>query len=363
MLRRIHGGGKEEAEEPRKILFIQTAFLGDVVFSTALLRGITALYPRAEVTLLASPRGGGLLEGDRDVGKIIFYDKRGAERGLAALCRLVGRVRKDRYDLVISPHRSFRSAVIARFSGAPSRLGFRSGWGRWAFNLGVPWPRAEGKPYRRELGLLEGLGATVPSTGPSLTAGEKAREEIRRLLGGEGITEGETLVGLVPGTVWPTKKWPPDHFVELARRTSALSGVRVLILGGPDEKAEGELFAGIEGVVNLAGRTTLAQLPALLEACRVVVAGDTGPLHAAMALGVPVVALFGPTDERQFEFETPDICLTEDCACRPCSPHGSRRCPEGTWRCMPDISVERVEAMVREVISRAPAAEKHGRES
>jgi heptosyltransferase-2 len=364
MLKRIRGGGKEEAEGPRKILFIQTAFLGDVVFSTALLRGVTALYPRAEVTFLASPRGGGLLQGDRDVDKIIFYDKRGAERGLGALRRLVDRIRKARFDLVVSPHRSFRSAVIARFSGAPSRLGFRSGWGRWAFNLGVPWPRGEAKPYRRELRLLEGLGATVPSTGPSLTAGEKAREEVRRLLRGEGIAEGETLVGLVPGTVWPTKKWPVDHFVELAGRMSALPGVRVLILGGPDERAEGELFTGIEGVVNLAGRTTLAQLPALLEACDIVVAGDTGPLHAAMALGVPVVALFGPTDERQFEFETPGICLTEECACRPCRPHGSRRCPEGTWRCMPDISVGRVDAMVREVLSLPPpAAEKHGRES
>lgn len=358
MKRRIPDRGMGGEEGPRKILFVQTAFLGDVVFSTALLRGIRALFPRAEVTFLASPRGGGLLEGDGDVEEIIFYDKRGADRGLVALRRLVGRIRRDRYDLVVSPHRSFRSAVIARFSGAPSRLGFRSGWGRWAFNMGVPWPRAERKPYRRELGLLAGLGASVPSVGPSLTAGEDAREGIRRLLGEEGIGEDETLVGLVTGTVWPTKKWPLEHFLELAERVRALSGVRLLILGGPEERAEGERFTSLEGVVNLAGRTTLSQLPALLEACSVVVAGDTGPLHAAMAVGTPVVALFGPTDEKQFEFGEGDSCLTVDLACRTCRPHGSLRCPEGDWRCMPEITVDMVEEAVMKVLSRW---EKEGR--
>lgn len=340
-------------EEPRKILFIQTAFLGDVVFSTALLREITARYPRAEVTVLASPRGGGILDGDPSVARVVIFDKSGAQKGPVALYRLARSMRGEGFDLVVSPHRSLRSAVIARSSGAPARLGFRDRWRRWAYNRGVPWPAGEPMPHRRELRLLEGLGGRGGPVRPRLALGEGQREEVRRLFEGEGFGPDERIVACVPGTVWPTKKWPGEHFLELVRRLRAPGGARVVIVGGPGERDETErLFNGEEGVVNLAGKTGLALLPALLDRCHVVVAGDTGPLHAAMAVGTPVVALFGPTDERQFEFGESDRCLTVDLDCRPCRPHGSLRCPEENWRCMPGIDVGRVEAAVMEALAR-----------
>jgi ADP-heptose:LPS heptosyltransferase len=209
-------------------------------------------------------------------------------------------------------------------------------------------------PHRRELRLLEGLGEEAASVRPRLALGEGPREEVRRLLEKEGLAPDERIVACVPGTVWPTKKWPGEHFLELARRVRPLSGVRVIVLGGPGEKDEAErLFSSEEEVVNLAGKTTLALLPALLDRCHVVVAGDTGPLHAAMAVGTPVVALFGPTDEGQFDFGESDRCLTVDLVCRPCRPHGSLRCPEGNWRCMPEIDVEKVEAAVMKALARS----------
>jgi ADP-heptose:LPS heptosyltransferase len=207
-------------------------------------------------------------------------------------------------------------------------------------------------PHRRELRLLEGLGEEAAPVQPRLVVGERPREEVRRLLEKEGLSPDERIVACVPGTVWPTKKWPAEHFLELIRRVRPLSGARVLILGGQGEQDEAErFFSGEEGVVNLAGKTSLALLPALLERCRVVVAGDTGPLHAAMAVGTPVVALFGPTDENQFDFGESDRCLTVDLDCRPCRPHGSLRCPEDNWRCMPEIDVKRVEGAVIEALA------------
>ena len=337
----------------KKILFIQTAFLGDVVFSTALLRAVAALYRGAEITLLASPRGGGILEGDSEVARVVLFDKGGAERGAAALWRLGRTLRSEKYDIVVSPHRSLRSAILARLSGAPLRVGFRDPWSRWAYNAAVPYPAGEARPYRRELSLLRGLGGDQLLGGPRLELSAERRSEGERLLESRGIAAGDTLVALVPGTVWPTKKWPLENFRELARRLTEERGVRVVVVGGPSEAEKGARIAEIPGVVNLAGETALSGLPALLARCAVVVAGDTGPLHAAMALDVPVVALFGPTDDRQFEFGAGDACLTVPLHCRPCRPHGSADCPVGDWQCLPGIDAGRVEKAVLEALSRA----------
>jgi heptosyltransferase-2 len=335
-----------------KILFLQTAFLGDVVFSTALLHAVAKIYPQAEITLLASPRGGGIMEGDPSVRGTISYDKRGRDKGLRPLLRLIGRVRDGKYDLVVSPHRSFRSALVARFSGAPTRLGFRSGWGGWAYNRGVSFPAGEKRAYLRELKLAACLVDEVPALRPRLIPDTRSLEEARGLLVQAGAGEGRPLVGLVIGTVWATKKWPVERFLDLGRRLGRRGDFSPVVLGGPAEVEEAAAFGREEGFVNLVGRTTLPQLVAILSLCRAVVGGDTGPLHAAVALGVPVAALFGPTDEEQFEFLPPGACLKVDLPCRPCRPHGSRTCPVGDWRCMPEIRAEAVEAVVRRIVER-----------
>ncbi len=333
--------------DPKRILFVQTAFLGDVVFSTALLRACAEFFPKAEVTLLASPRGGGILEGDAAVREVIYYDKRGNDAGMGKMLALLRRLRKERFDLVVSPHRSLRSAFIARLSGAELRLGFQSVFTRWAYNLGVSPSKGERRPYRREMELAESLcgGRRLPHR-PALSPGRRQREEVRRLFTDAGLREGVPVAGLVVGTVWPTKKWPVQAYLELGRRITVSQKAQVIVLGGRGETEEAAAFDAEEGIVNLVGRTSLRQLPAILERCGVVVAGDTGPLHAAMAMAVPVVALFGPTDERQFEFGERDVCLTVEISCRPCRPHGSRTCPTGDWRCMPDIGVAAVEKAV-----------------
>lgn len=335
----------------RRILFIQTAFLGDVVFSTALLRACREVFDRASITVLASPRGGGVLEGDPDVAEVIYYDKRGRQSGLGGFLEVLGEVGKRDFDLVVCPHRSFRSAIIARLTKAPYRLGFRSLPTAWAWNLGISAPAGEKRPFRKELLLLESvIGRDLPQR-PSLKVGEKERREAEAVFVEAGLAGPAPVVGLIIGTVWPTKKWPVTCYRELGKTITDSGRARVVILGGAADRLEGETAAA-SGVVNLAGKTDLRLLPAILRQCSVIVGSDTGPLHAAMALDVRVVALFGPTSEAQFEFGPGDQCLAVNLDCRPCTPHGSRRCPVNDWRCMPEIGVERVRAAVMSALDR-----------
>jgi heptosyltransferase-2 len=334
----------------RRILFIQTAFLGDVVFSTALLRACRDFFPESEITVLASPRGGGILEGDPDVKEVLLFDKKGGGRGLTGLLRVIRSVRKRRFDLVVSPHRSFRSAVIGRLSGARLRLGFSSAATWWAWNMGTGYPEDEPRPYRREMMLLESLaGQSLPNR-PCLRPSDAERAAAEELFAAAGLPAEKPVVAFATGTVWPTKKWPVESYVELGNDIVNSGVAGVVVIGGSDEVSGTAPLTAVPGIVNLAGKTAMRELPAVLERCRVLVAGDTGPLHAAMALGVSVVALFGPTAEDQFEFGRRDRCLVAPLACRPCRPHGSVRCPEGDWRCMPDIPVRSVSDAVAELL-------------
>jgi heptosyltransferase-2 len=334
----------------RSILFIQTAFLGDVIFSTALLRGCRDFFPESEITVLASPRGGGILEDDSDVKEVITFDKRGRHRGLTGLSRIIRSIRKRRFDLVVSPHRSFRSAVIGRLSGAKQRLGFTSASTWWAWNMGTGYPEDEPRPYRREMMLLENLAGQRLPNRPCLRPSDRQRAAAEELFAAAGLPPDKPVVAFATGTVWPTKKWPLESYVELGRGIVNSGSAGVVVIGGSDEVSGTAPLTAIPGIVNLTGKTTLRELPAVLERCRVLVAGDTGPLHAAMALGVSVVALFGPTAENQFEFGRRDRCLIAPLTCRPCRPHGSVRCPEGDWRCMPDIPVRSVSDAVAELL-------------
>ncbi len=154
------------------------------------------------------------------------------------------------------------------------------------------------------------------------------------------------MLGLVPGAAHPTKRWPLERFVELARRWSADHGpVRAFL--SPEEA---ELGRPLEAVGAELWMTPLDRLREGLSACAVVVAGDTGPLHVAGALGRPLVALFGPTPLRAGFWVWGDrgTALTPDVACAPCSLHGGPRCPRGHHRCLRELSVNRVLAAALE---------------
>jgi len=221
-----------------------------------------------------------------------------------------------------------------------------------AWNLGIVENAAEKRPYRREMLLLESVAGSPLPNRPRLYAAEREKAEAEELFVVSGLSGDKPVVAFVTGTVWPTKKWPIESYVELGREIVSSGLARVVVLGGSADAPGTAPFAAEPGIVNLTGKTSLRQLPAVLERCSVLVAGDTGPLHAAMALGVKVVALFGPTAENQFEFGDGDRCLVADLSCRPCRPHGSVLCPEKNWRCMPDIPVQSVREAVAELLGR-----------
>ncbi len=325
---------------PRKIdiLVIQTAFLGDVVLTTGLLNYLAERFGRVDV--VTTPAASELLFTHPAVYHTWTYDKRGADRGLIGLLRLAGQLRANRYRAVYLPHRSLRSAMLARIAGIPERTGFGGAPGAWSYTRRIRRAVA-GHEAERILALGEPPPGTVARVSLGLLSDDFRQAD--EWLATRKISPG--FVALAPGSIWGTKRWP--YYAEL---TAALEGP-VVIVGGPEDRALADaVAAGRSGVHVAAGALPLRVAAAVLARAGVLVTNDSAPLHLATATGTRIVAVFGPTVPR-FGFgprgAQDRIVEHPSMPCRPCSSHGPAVCPLGHHRCMRELSVGQVLDAVR----------------
>jgi heptosyltransferase-2 len=321
------------------ILVIQTGFVGDMILTSPLLRALRTGMPGAEITLLHAPRTEELVRACPRVNHRIAFDKRGSERSAGRTLRLAASLRSRGFDLVISPHRSFRSGVLALATGAERRIGFDHYPSALFYTDVVPYSRWESTFVRRKLRLLEPLGLLAEDETLEAYYGAAETEAAERLLREAGVRGAYAVLAL--GSAWPTKRWPPERFGELAALL-ARRGLASVLVGGTGDAEAGERARRSGPAADLAGRTGLDVLAAILARAALFVGADSGTLHLARAAGVPAIALFGPTGPEQFRFDGRVRVVRSAASCAPCSDHGSRECPLGDWVCMPGIDAERV---------------------
>jgi heptosyltransferase-2 len=330
----------------RKILIVQTAFIGDVILATPLAEAALQRFPGSRVDFMAIPAAANLLEKNPFVHQVLIFDKRGRQRGLAALWKMATRLKRERYDLALVPHRSLRSALLVWLAEIPQRVGFDRSAGAWFFTTRVPYRQ---KPeVERNLDLLRALNGAIAIPSPKIVWDETDTRIVDSFF--DDTIKGRWFCALAPGSVWATKRWLPGHFAELARRLIAETDARIYLIGGKDDA---ELCARLareigDACLNTAGKLTLRQSAALLDRCQILVSNDSAPTHLGVATRCKVITIFGPTVPAFgfAPFGDGHMVIEKNLSCRPCSSHGSKRCPIGTHACMLEIPVEEVFARV-----------------
>jgi len=324
-----------------RILVIKLRAVGDVLLSTAVLPGLRASFPGSTLDFLTEKYCAGVVEGNPHVTNVLTFDPR--NDGSADLVR---RVRSGRYDLVIDLFGNPRSAVLTLMSGARLRVGYRFNWRALCYNRVVK-PRG-GTVHNVEFNLdaLRRLGIDHPGGRPCFPLDADAERFAAGFFGEAGIA-GRRVVALNPGGGWISKKWRPEQFAALGRRIVEGTGSAVLVTWGPGEEADARrILAGIGDGAVLTPPSTLKQLASLLKFCSTLVTNDSGPMHIAAALGVPVVAIFGPTVPalQGPVFTESAVVRNERLDCLGCS---YTECPIGN-PCMIDLTVTEVyEAFTR----------------
>ena len=343
---------------PRRLVVRAPNWLGDAVMALPALRAVRHAWPDAWLALAAMPSIAPVFEEHTDARpqQIIALDK----------TREAAQLQEGSFDAVLLLTNSFRTAWTARRSGIARRWGYATSGRGPLLTTAVPRPRRAVHQMAYYLELVRGLGIGAPTAGESRGAEDAppsaesrividgiTRQRARRLLTDAGLTPGSTIVGFAPGAAYGhAKRWPPDRVAQVVARLAGERQAGCLLVGAAGDREAGReiestLPPGV-GVVNLIGRTDLRLLMGVLAECRAFVSNDSGAMHLAAAVGVPVTAIFGPTNERATAPIGDHDVILQQVFCRPCM---LRECPID-HRCMKRISVEQVYNVVVRRIER-----------
>ena len=320
------------------VLIVRLGALGDIVHAMPVVAALRAAHPEVRIGWLVHPRFVPLVQVVDGVDHIHALDRRTG-------ARTIGEVRRARYDVCLDLQGLLKSAAVARLSGARRVIGFSRPWLREpAASLAYTEVGGDGAGHvvEKNLSLLTVLGIDGGAPRFALTIPETPAVPCTREILRLGVDEPFAVIN--PGAAWPNKRWPADRFGELARLLRERSGLRSAILWGPDEATlAAAVVRASDGAAAMAPQTTMVEMLALARAARVVVSGDTGPLHLAAAAGTPVVGLFGPTPaERNGPWDPRDRVVTAHASCQCVF---KRQCTAPTW-CLDTIGVHQVLAAV-----------------
>lgn len=319
-------------------------WVGDLVMATPVLTDLRHRFPDAEITAMCKEHLADLLKRDGAVDEVFAFSQPGyGFLRRAADADLIGKIRMGRYDLGVLLTNSFSSAWLFFQGRIPRRLGYRARLRSFFLTDGVSWPAERMHQVDFYKTLLEPLGIKRSQTAPRIYLTEEEIRIAKELLYQRGYREGRALIGINPGAAYGSAKcWPPERFRSLALQLSDKDPEAFILFFG-DAATEGMVKEIVKEmpprVLNLAGATDLRELICLIKLCDVLVTNDSGPMHIGAALGTPLVALFGSTDEALTgPFGQSEAVIRKKVSCSPCF---ERVCPID-FRCMRGIAVEEV---------------------
>jgi lipopolysaccharide heptosyltransferase II len=315
----------------RHCLLIRPGGIGDAVLLAPAIYSLKSTYPHIRITILAEKRNTDVFPLIPGVDEVLCYDRP----------REFIRALKGRYDAVVDTEQWYRlSAVVARLIRSPVKIGFDTNERRRMFTQCVPYDQ-DYYESNNFLALLAPLGidrqgavggASLSVPGPSLSRASQILQPLH----------SEPFVAIFPGSSIPEKRWDSGRFRRVAEILSA-AGIRIVVVGGKEDRQQGELITGGGVGLNLAGSTSLSETAAVIQISSLLVSADSGVLHIAAGLGVPTVSLFGPGSADKWAPKgSRHIVIKRDLPCSPCIMFGNMARCRYDARCMQEITVDEV---------------------
>lgn len=311
-----------------KILFIQTAFLGDVILATAAIAEAKRIFPNASIDVLVKKGNESLLQNNPSIRNIYIFNK--SNKKLSEIFRLTNIFRSNRYDIVFNFHRFGSSGIITLLSGAKKKYGFKKNPFSWSYTKKFEHNIGNGQhEVERNLQLLQEFGAATTAQ-PELYPSQENYEKVKPY-------KTQTYYCIAPASVWFTKQLPEHKWIELIQ----ILGTEhcIYLLGAPNDVELCErlqINSKQNNIINLAGKLSLLESAVLMKDAKRNYVNDSGPLHIASAMNAPVTAFFCSTIT-DFGFgplsNDKQVLEVKNLDCRPCGLHGYKVCPLGHFKC------------------------------
>ncbi len=335
----------------KKILVVRSDRVGDLILTTPVFQALREAYPEARIVALIAAGNEELLEGNPYLDHVLVDDKKVAHRGIKGFKKLLRSIKDECFDVAFILHTKNRTNLLCSTAGIPRRVGYRNDKLGFLLTDPVLDDRPQGNKHEAEycLDVLRAVGVPVRAPGLHVMVQPRQADWVQDLLVQKGISESDRLVAIHPGASCISKRWMPEGFARVASELAQRPGVKIVVVGGKENTPIVQAMAKHLSYpfLDATGQTSLGQLAAILARCRVLISNDSGPVHLAAGLKIPVVAIFGrnqaglsPT--RWGPWGTPNRILHKEVGCDVCLAH---RC-QIQFKCLTEISPAEVVAAV-----------------
>jgi ADP-heptose:LPS heptosyltransferase len=329
-----------------KFLLLRLRRTGDIVLTTPAVSALRAAFPASELTYVVEEPYARLVQGHPCLDKVIVLEPK---MGWRAFWRLIRKIRREKYDVILDFHSGPRSSILTLFSGAKTKVGYEVKYRRFIYGTRVPRASSQGPVHSaaNHLNLVKALGVAIPEPPPLLLPKARPEEADRteKLLAGSG-----RAVILHIGAGNEFRNWGVQNIAELLGLFDSRPDIRVYLAGGPDDlPAEAEIRElHSRPVRSLVGQLNLIELREAISRAALFIGPDSGPMHIAASTQTPIVAYFGPTLPVHFApWKSRVTVLEKRLECRPCH---QRRCLYKDFRCLKTITPQEVFSACREYI-------------
>jgi heptosyltransferase-2 len=336
-----------------KILIIQTAFLGDVILALPMVQTLKNVYDSSEIDFLCIPSAQNVLQNNTYIRNVIVYDK--YYSGIKGFHEIVHMIRDNKYDIILCPHRSFRSAMITYFSGAKIRIGFDKNAFSFLLTSKVQYETNEHE-IKRDLSLVKAIpGIKIPDEKmelkPKLFPAQKDFDLIANLINSKNLTN---LITLSPCSKWFTKQLTEEKSISIINELIS-KGFTAALIGGNDDIIycyEVEKAVKSRNLLNFCGELTPLQSYILISKAKAHITVDSAAAHLAAATDTPVIEIYGSTIPAFGFYPLTSkhvIIENENLDCRPCTDHGRIECPLKHFKCIEDLSAVNIVKKIKDL--------------
>jgi len=345
-----------------KIMIRATNWVGDAIMALPALRAIRQRHPDAAISIVARPYVADIYRDQKICDDLIPYDPNSIHRGWSGREKLAADLRNRKFDIALLLQNAFDAAWLAWRAQIPQRIGYARDARSLLLTKAIPVPKSGEIPAHEKFYYLEllrragWLDQLTDEPHITLRVPDAARQRATQTLLENGARPHAARIAVGAGASYGSAKcWPPERFAKSLNALLSHTDADVILFGTPGELPVSTAIASElqRAPINLTGKTSIADLPALLSQCHLFLGNDSGAMHVAAAVGLPVVAIFGPTDPNGTAPVTPRITIVQQ---KPyCSPCFLRRCPTD-HRCMTAVTPAMVESALHSALAEVPSA-------
>jgi heptosyltransferase-2 len=345
-----------------KIMIRATNWVGDAIMALPALRAVRQRHPDAKISIVARPYVAEIYREQQVCDELVAYDPSGEHRGWSGREKLAADLRTRKFDVALLLQNAFDAAWLAWRVQIPQRIGYARDARSFLLTKAIPVPKPGEIPPHEKFYYLEllrragWLDQLIDESHITLRVSDAARQRATQILLEAGAKPNARRIAVGAGASYGSAKcWPPDRFAKALNALLSRTDADIILFGTPGELP---VFTAIAAElqrppINLTGKTSIADLPALLSQCHLFLGNDSGAMHVAAAVGLPVVAIFGPTDPQGTAPVTPRLTIVQQ---KPyCSPCFLRRCPTD-HRCMTAVTPAMVESALQSALAEVLSA-------